>query len=481
VPAHIPPAERLLLETVRRRARQPGGWLALVLLLSRMAPPSPRPHHRRIARAMMQDAALRQEGQVFAMRNGDLVLVCRAPPWGGPEPEATGPASLPSTLARLLRVDCPASAELIAVWPLGAADQRLTDYIARRVSEAHAAPPAEEESAGQTGAIEEIAGIIDTASISDLLQRQTAVLLPPARIRPGLVHPALPAGRAASDGAAPALQAIFREVTFSIAALEGRITPGSEASGDPFLFRHLAGRLDHRMLEVLSAKLGSGEPLDIAPPEADGAILPPPLHLNLTLPGILSEGFARFAAACREKGAEVGIEVALIEACADPDRFAAARRLVEAAGMRLVLDGVSHLTLLLSRPAALRPDLIKLDWSPRLPDLPEADRDAIAADLAGFGPQRVVLQRAETEAAVRWGLGHGIRRFQGRHIDAMLAASRILCCPLAPRCTLRQCIERARATGTAGRASCGNKALLDAGAPSEGDVASSRKPAMALT
>jgi hypothetical protein len=76
-------------------------------------------------------------------------------------------------------------------------------------------------------------------------------------------------------------------------------------------------------------------------------------------------------------------------------------------------------------------------------------------------PNRIVLHRAETEAAVTWGQSQGISRFQGRHVDAMLGAGRILHCPISRGCTLRQCIERGAAIADVGRSGCGNTALLD--------------------
>ena len=79
--------------------------------------------------------------------------------------------------------------------------------------------------------------------------------------------------------------------------------------------------------------------------------------------------------------------------------------------------------------------------------------DVLASTI---GTDKVVLHHAETEAALRWGLAHGIRRFQGRHVDAMLGASRIVSCGQAEACTLRQCIERAGAAGRVGRAGCVN-------------------------
>jgi hypothetical protein len=129
----------------------------------------------------------------------------------------------------------------------------------------------------------------------------------------------------------------------------------------------------------------------------------------------------------------------------------------------MVLDGVSHLLLLMTRGANLRFDLLKLDWSPLLPDLSGTDARALQDALEDIGPQRVVLHHVDNEAAMRWGLMYGIRKFQGRHIEAILGASRMKSCPLAAGCTARQCIERAAATGVFGRSGCGNTVLLDAG------------------
>jgi hypothetical protein len=226
---------------------------------------------------------------------------------------------------------------------------------------------------------------------------------------------------------------------------------------DPFLFRHLAFRLDWRMLALLADAAGTGGVLDIAAGGPGTA----PLHINMTLPGILSNRFARVARLCRSFAAPIGIEVALIEACADPAAFERGRRVLHDAGLKLVLDSVSHLALMLARPGALQPDMVKLDWSPALPDLPLEERLRVAVALERLGPDRVVLHKAETEAALRWGLAQGIRRFQGRHVDAMLAAGRGLACPRAAHCTLRQCIERAASVGPSGRAGCDAAGLLD--------------------
>lgn len=216
------------------------------------------------------------------------------------------------------------------------------------------------------------------------------------------------------------------------------------------------------MLALLADVAGTGGALDIAGAGRGN----PPWHLNLGLTAVLSDGFARFARVSRGVGAAVGIEVPLVEACADAQAFAGARRAVAEAGMTLVLDGVSHLALLLMRPGMFRADLVKLDWSPVMPDLPMQERLQVLVALERLGPDRVVLHRAESEAALRWGLAHGIRRFQGNHVDAVLAAGRSLACPRSGGCTLRQCIERTAMLGPGNRWGCDVPIAVETFAPS---------------
>jgi hypothetical protein len=176
----------------------------------------------------------------------------------------------------------------------------------------------------------------------------------------------------------------------------------------------------------------------------------------------LSDDFRRFADKCVELGHKPGVEVPLIDACRAPDQFATARDMVHSRGFPLVIQGVTPLALRLSNPASFGADFVKLNWEKSLAaDLHPGTAEAIER----LGSGRIILQRAPNEEAVAFGLAHGITKFQGRHIDAMLAASRLEFCPQAAQCSLRQCSERAAATSMATRRFCLNLKLLDRGLP----------------
>ena len=421
---------RQLLDAVERILRAPPGrlpgWAMLALHLSHIPPPGARSHHRRVAAAVLDDAAARYNGQLFGLANGDMALMFR--------PGEAAPALL-AVLARLFKADVPDPAGLYDLWPLPQAMRQALTYVGQRVAEGDRAAP-RPEPLSSTGAIAAMDGIVQTGALSDLMHRQTAILL-----RPGQANPIVP---------------LFREVGISTAVLEARIV-GGIATADPFLFTHLAARLDHHMLGDLRRDVPSGGLLSLGLGAAA-------LHINMTLAGILSQGFANFADACPAAiaaGLRIGVEVPYVEAIADINAFILARERLRLAKLNLVLDGISHQALVLSAPGVLEPSLMKLSWSPAMQGAgPELD-----AAIAAAGPHRILLHRIENEVSIAWGVARGITRFQGRYVDSMLAAERLRACTAAGSCTLRQCSERASATGMAGRVGCGNLPLLDLAAP----------------
>ena len=424
-----PAAERMLADALDRAMRAPRGRAVLVLHLSRLARPAPQPHHSRVARALLEDAAQRHDGLIFPLSNGDIALLCRRTGLAG---DAAG---LPAILLRLFRTELADAAELLSLWCLEESTAAVRDWLAARMADPEAPPVSRPAAlvaataAPRRPAAPPIGAILDSTPIVDLVQRQAAALVVPGQA---------------------ALRPLFREVTLAVAVLDARLAAVGSASLDPLLIRHVAARLDGRILDLLTREVAAG-----GPPAG------PALHLNLSLPGVLADGFAEFAGACRRRGMAAGIELSLVEICADHEAFAAARERVRAAGLKLVIDEIGPLGLLLIDAAALGADLVKLDWSPRLPGAPAAERAGMAAAIARLGPGRLVLQRAETERAITWGLQHGIRRFQGRQVDAMLAAGRMTSCAYAGGCSLGQCIERAAATAPAARRFCRNPGLLD--------------------
>lgn len=418
-----------MLDSVERILRAPSaraGWFLLALRLSQLPPPGALEYHRRVAATLLGDAAERAEGRLFALANGDIGLLFR--------PSDAG-AGVMATISRLFE----GVADLAGgptLWPLPEEAMQALSYITALAAGGRPALPRPEPQASPS-VLAAMDTVVQTADVATLMHRQTAVLLRPGQARQ--------------------VTALYREVGISTSVLEARFAMPGQIQADPFLFSHLAAQLDRRMMAALVRDIPAGGPLSAGLRETA-------LHINLTLSGILSDGYATLSGACRpfvDAGLRIGVEVQLTELFADPRTFVIAREKLRLAGLGLVLDGVTHQALRLIDPGSLEPELVKLIWSPVLF---EGDAGLDAA-IRRVGAERIVLQRAESEAAVVWGLAHGVQRFQGRYVDTILAAERIRACSAAAGCTVRQCTERAAATGMAGRTGCTNLGLLDLGTP----------------
>lgn len=392
----------------------------------------------------MQEAAQRADGQVFALRNADVVLLAHDGDRAAATDQPIPSSGIGERLRDLFGPEAGHAAAIVSEWQLPRDAGKLASYAGERLAEPDAATP-DETVLPPAALVDTVTAAIAGARPQDIVRQQVGV-----RLDPG--------GR----GVATTVRPYFREPTFSLDALAARLPPNLRIEQDTALLLHLGRYLDRRMFQVLQLDRGSALPLDVTA-QAGGAGTGVALHLNLTLPGALSEGLSALAAQCRAVGTRLAAEVSLVEAVAEPAAFRRAGVRLRDLGVGLVLDGVSHLAMVLAQPSYLRPDLLKLSWSPRMAALAGDEQVLIARAVAEAEPARIVLQHADSEAAVRWGLSHGIRLFQGRHIDQMLAVQRMLACPAAGGCTPGQCIARAAATGPAGRVGCANPVLLDAG------------------
>jgi hypothetical protein len=420
--------EAMLRDAMAREARAPRGRVAVLARLSLLPPPGPRAHHRRVVRALMQDCAQLHGGQVLVLRSGDLVLLA-----DGPLSEGSGPGALPGLLARLLQVDGLAGEAVMEEVALAGGAARLEAVLGAAPEDGAVPAPVPPLPAARSAL-----PAIGDAALAGLLQVATAARLA------ALGGPAL--------GGAAGLQPVHRAASVAPHLL-ARVPEAATLAADPWLRHHLDAALDAGLLRLVARARGGAGALDPRP-RAGVA----PLLLRLGPQAVLSPGFAEVA------GPGVRVAMAAAVAVALPASFVAARARLAAEGMGLVLD-LDHNALVAARPEALGADWLRFAWAPGLARLPQGSRAALAAAVARIGAGRVVMAGAEDEASIRWGRGIGLAQFEGRHVEAMLAATRLLACPHAAGCGLRACAGRAMAAQPAGRVGCADPALLDRAVP----------------
>ena len=105
----------------------------------------------------------------------------------------------------------------------------------------------------------------------------------------------------------------------------------------------------------------------------------------------------------------------------DIPQYLEARDYLKERGYGVLIDGLNQQSLQLLDPGALNADYYKVGWDVEYAET-ESDKDhaAIGNLIDGIGQDSIILTRAESQDAVRWGLTLGVRRFQGFLIDTLV-------------------------------------------------------------
>lgn len=196
------------------------------------------------------------------------------------------------------------------------------------------------------------------------------------------------------DGAEPTVR--VTELALALDELEARL--GVPLRRDSWLRHEAAALLDRGLLRhLLRDRLRDARPFAID------------LHTGT----VLEEGFAGLAIPDEVRG-RLTVELACWEAGLSAPRFAAAAERLADLGFAVAVDHVPLTALATLDLGGLEPAYVKALWAPHTPDAGELLR----AGLRRFGPERLVLWRCDTPAALEAGRAAGLVGFQGRAADA---------------------------------------------------------------
>ena len=202
---------------------------------------------------------------------------------------------------------------------------------------------------------------------------------------------------------------MFREKYISMRALQKRVAPDVNLFGSPWLFLYLTETVDQRLLGIVS--------------RGNFASLKHDISLNLNISSVLGREFQHFHQAVGKHTTKVVIEFQLIDVFSDMNAYANARDMLQENGYRVLIDGLSPLSLQFFNPALLQADLIKISWGQEFESDDAQDRISdMRSVVTGMGKDNVILSRTDSEDAVIWALSLGISRFQGFYIDNLVNA-----------------------------------------------------------
>lgn len=366
------------------------GQRALVFRLSRLHRSHRRDKHLQIVANMLQDVTRQYLGRLFALRNGDMVLVCKG---------ITRKAIDETTeLLRYLFNDDPLAregaeqADLCITFDLEvgypqflAALDEIREAEAKRRAAARAAAEAGTPG-GETGALDpgRASALINAVSrldLSSMVRRQTVWHMP-------------------ADEPA---QARFDELFISIDRLRQAIGPNFDLAKDRLLFQYLMRWLDRYMLSTLL-------------PHHAGLLRP--LSVNINLATLLSPEFAAF-----DNGRPTDwrdrliLEMQMADLWSDLPAFLSVAEAVKRRRYQRCLDGVLYQALPFVNFRRFDFEYVKVIWDDSLLQLDEGALRELCAAIAECGADRIILARCGRREAIKVGQAMGIQLFQGWQVD----------------------------------------------------------------
>ena len=425
--------EQMFLDVAERVARNPQGWLGAVLHFSRLSAPNRTEQRVRMAMRLIESVTRNHENHIFVFSDRDVGLLVK----GMRLADLDGMVyRLRALFANdpLIYQDTGAEKDPFCTWYEGGRDAEALVRAARdrqaRTGEAPAGGGQQGRGARATpidpDALERILTSLEARSVTPAVRRQPVI-----------------AFREESRGSV-----LFVELFYAVRELQRMIAPDVDLPADRWLFQELSRTLDRKMLQEM-------EDLSLHH-------WPPELSLNLNLSTLEEGGLERLEKLLRANGVKLALEFQVIDVFADLDRYFRQRDRLRERGHRVILDGLSQMTFQFVNVEELRPDMVKLMWTPEL-GTPGAQQKGGNIDdhLAEAGVENVILARCDSETAIRWGRDRGIACFQGYYVDTIMAAMTKAACGADCVCAIND-ISRRRERVTPDRgADCNRPDLID--------------------
>jgi len=389
-------AEERLLEQLNRVETSSHGYYSVHIHLSQLKHSNRQPHFINIAARAFDTIIDDFDATFYQLSNKDLVLICHEVPVDELDTVIDKVRGLfnedPLTI-----VDSEDFEDRLATWhDLSVTEEFASFYSiiaeiaveAERLREEAKRLQNEQAEKGEPLTpfnLAEISKKLMAVRIGDMMQEQICLLV-----------------RTGGGG-----EIVFREKYFSMNMLRKRIAPDTNLFSSPWLFQFLSESLDKRLLNVFCEQ-------DLEP-------LVDNISLNLNIATVLSKDFQKFHRHMDGQASKMIIEMQIIDILSDLKSFGYARDLLQERGYRVLVDGLSPVTLRFLMPATLKSDFVKISWVSESEDEEENAKNLaeITETVHQTGREGVILARVDTEKAVKWGLGIGVSRFQGFFIDKL--------------------------------------------------------------
>ncbi len=435
--------ERELIDSLDRVGRDPDEHSAVHIHLSKLQASNKTPIKLKVASRFFGMLQQSYEMSVFVMSNGDLIVMG----FDLPETEIVrvierlkalfdgDPLLIAPTPQKFGILQEPQTSDRFATWY--ALEVEFDEFlkVARDLlveaevllKALRAAPPAIKQAG--PGDMAEIVDHLEKVDLGPMIRRQACLQFVASEIEGGL------------DSVA---QILFEEFYVSMSDVQKASADGLDILSDRWLFQYFTRAVDEAILFTL--------------PSTAAYKIPKRISLNLNLLTLQGQRFSNLLENFGPNKSLI-IEVQLIDVLANLKTYYKARDGLREAGHTLLIDGLSSAAIASLNLGMLAPDMIKVVWSP---DMAGGEGSASFTNkLGGYPMNHIILSRASTDVAIRWGRSQGILGFQGMWVDAALASMTMLRCPAAAQCTMKQCEQRRSSVIIRKRRECPNPPGLD--------------------
>jgi EAL domain-containing protein (putative c-di-GMP-specific phosphodiesterase class I) len=375
--------EGLLVDTLDRMRRNPEGRKVVHLRLSQLMPQNRTPVRVRIINRMFRTLESGRQVQLFPIGNDDLVIIVNA----GAQRDV---ANICERIRTLFETDpithlANGEADKFMLWFDLGLDAAMAIHTAQQLRQVvQKMPPRNELAVPSLGpvSLDEVQKKLAFANVIPFIRDQVALRIDPATNTSAIE---------------------FFEFFMSVADVQKATSPNVNLLGDRWLFQDLSRTMDQRMLEAVARA-----------PHARGV---PAISLNLNLETCVTPTFQSFIERV-EKGQKVIVEVQAVDVLTNLQLYLDVEGALSQMGHAVLLDGLTTTAMSVLDVGRLKPDYVKLVWSPELLNTMDPKGSRTVAMVKQFGGDKMVLSRVDTADALQWGLRSGIGLFQGRFLDA---------------------------------------------------------------
>ncbi len=413
-------AEKYLLDSLSRIAKNPAGYSVLYVNVSKLKPKNRHPQFVKIFAKLFEDLVGATNGMMFILTSGDFAILGKKITQETVENAVKTLRQGLSSDPVLMNSD---SGEFAEVYEFPEQFvpfyKRIEDIIA-----ADAEPPEEPRKRPLSAAqVEGVINHLDNLDIRDIVKHQSIIRI----------------------GGAKKFEVLFQEFFVAVKDLSTQFNKDIDLTGNRWLFLYLTQVLDKKTMSAFQA--------------ADLKVWPRQISLNLNLSSVRSREFINLVKNFIRPEQKLIVEVQLMDVFNNLASYFEVRDLLHQGGHQILIDNTSPEMLHMLNIKRLEPDWVKIFWAPLMEfDLDNAELRQTIADL---GVQNVILAKCRDEKAMRWGLKYGVNTFQGPYIDDLEVALIRAGCPNAKNCKVLDCLKRKRLLAGAYRDECVHKECLE--------------------